>query len=388
MFRYWVGGLLAIIGSVALLANSYLLGNGAVRWAHEHDTWERAALAAGGAAVPWLLAVIPMLFSIVVITSHALSRFGQRFLIVLLWVIFFFYNFMMGTSNIAKLREEKVAEIAHKSEALDNTRDQLKNLKAQLAGIPQHRPADTVERLIEAEKNNKRWTSSGECTDATARASRDFCMNLRTLEGERDSALKADKLTTQIDALSSKIEAAPPVTTASADPFVDGVSEVTGMAQRSVRVLLAMATPVVLEVMGASCWKLAIILFGWTLKREETGESEREIEARRSVQKPALIQSPAAIKKAPVVSIDMLTARRQLCEYFFREHTRHIESGVLPEEDFYRHYGEICRQSNDAPLPVETFRRIAAKFVSTMEDIDGKKFYRGILPYMQNSDAA
>lgn len=382
-FRYGVGAFFALLGSIALTANSYLLGNGAIRWAHEHDVWERAALASGGAIVPWLLALWPLLFALVVASAGVLSKLGQRTLLLGLWAIFFCYNFAMGTSNIATLREEKVAQIGHTADTLSDKRARKNRLENQLAGIPQHRPAETVDRLLAAERANRRWMTTAECADATAKASRDFCDNYRTLEGEFAAAQSADKLNAELDTLIAELAAAPSATKDSADPFVAEVSGVTGYSERAVRVGLAMATPFILEVIGASSWKIAFLLFGWTLKRTEDGLGGEP------VFNPAPLMSPEKANASPVASLEALTRQRQIAEWVFRECATPVAGAPLSEHEWYEFYSSICRRQKDIPLPLESFRRIAGRNIGmTIQDVGAEKIYYGYMPLMPSESAA
>lgn len=376
-FRYSVGAFLALLGSIALLANSYLLGNGAIRWAHEHDFWERAALASGGSIVPWVLALWPLLFALITVDSGWLARQGQRTLLLGLWGIFFAYNFAMGTSNQATLREEKVAQIGHTADTQSDKRARKARLESQLAGIPQHRPAETVDRLLAAERANRRWTTTAECSDITARASREFCDNYRTLEGELAAARSADKLNAELDGLIAELAVAPAATRESADPFVTEMAAVTGYSERAVRVGLAMATPVILEVIGASLWKIAFLLFGWTLKQSAPAPDL----SGEPVFNPAPLVSPERANASPVASLAALTRQRQLAEYVFRECAAPVAGAPLSEREWYEFYCDICKRQKDVPLPLESFRRIAGRNIGmTIQDVGTEKVYIGYMP--------
>ncbi len=384
-FRYCVGAALALIGSIALASNSYLLGSGAIRWAHEHDPWERAALASGGAIVPWLLALWPLLFALVAVSAGLASRLGQRALLLVLWTVFFAYNFAMGTSNIATLREEKVAQIGHTADTASDKKARKARLESQLAGIPQHRPADTVDRLLAAERTNRRWMATAECANATAKPSREFCDAYRTLEGELAAARQADKLNDELDALIAELAAAPAATKDSADPFVIEVAGATGQSERTVRVGLAMATPFILEVVGASCWKLAFLLFGWTLRDDGKG-SDSDNEPKFN---SAPLMSPEKANAAPVASFEALTRQRQLAEWVFRECAKPVAGAPLSEREWYEFYSDICRRQKDVPLPVESFRRIAGRNIGmTIQDVGQEKVYFGYMPLMPSETAA
>lgn len=384
-FRPAVGAVFALIGSIALAANSYLLGNGAIRWAHEHDMWERMALAAGGAVVPWLLALWPMLFAIVAAASGFFSKFGQRVLILLLWVVFFFYNFMMGTSNLATLREEKVATINQAANTLGDKRKSRDNLQKQLDGIPQHRPAEQVAPLIQGEQLKRWYANSGECSDPKTRDQRAGCQNLEVLKGELGAAQTADRLIAQITNLDAQLASAPAVSKDSADPFVMEAAAATGFTERTVRVVLAMATPFILEITGASCWKIAIVLFGWSLKSDGNGSNTRT----EAVFNSAPLMSPEKANASPVASFEALTRQRQLAEWVFRECARPVAGAPLSEAEWYEFYVDLCRRQKDAPLPVEAFRRIASRNKGmTIQDVGQEKVYFGYMPLMPSESAA
>lgn len=387
-FRHVIGLMLAVISSTTLLANSYLLGSGAVRWASESDTYQVMALAAGGAAVPWLLAVFPMVFKPMLAEAGFFGRLAMRGLLMGMWVVFFAYNFVMGSSNIAKLREDKVADLHHQADTSQAKKEHRGDLKKQLDGIPQHRPAAAVDKLLEAERINKRWVSSGGCTDATAKASRDYCDAYHKLEAEHDYAIQADKLSPQIAELDGQLETASVTTADNADPWVDAASKETGVEGKSIRVMLAMATPVVLEIMGASCLKFAVVLLGLKLKVDEEQPVPEPRIARDSLGNQWAIPSPERANSAPVVPIAMLTRQHELCKWFWRECARPIAAGSLPEREWFDQYAEVCRRSKDTPLPLESFRRIAGRQHGIIiQSIDGETTYQGYLPSIPNEEA-
>ena len=55
-------------------------------------------------------------------------------------------------------------------------------------------------------------------------------------------------------------------------------------------------------------------------------------------------------------------------------------SGSLPEQQWYSHYERVCARSGDKPLPLESFRRIAARHVPRIQSIDGITIYCEVLP--------
>ena len=380
-----VGCIFAFLGTCALTANSYLLGSGAIRWAHQDDVFEQAALAVGGGLVPWILALLPMLLALVVIDRGFVTRWGQRGLVLLLWALFFAYNFSMGASNLSKLREDTVASADHSRDAVEDARASRVRKIVQLQQIPTHRPPEAVSALLDAKRNHPRWKSSDECRDATAKSSRAFCDEYKALESEMRNGQTASRLAAEVDELDARIAAAPPTATASSDPFVERVHRWTAWDKEDIRVMQSMATPVALEVAGAFCWKVAFLLFGWSLHR--VGEP-RSVGAEGDLP-PVQLYSPEAINARPVASLAALTRARHLAEWFFRECARPAPGGSLLEREWYEQYAEICRRHNDVPVPLENFRRIAAGCSGIIiQSIDGETHYQGYLPFVPTTQPA
>lgn len=389
--RYFAGAVLALAGSVVLLANSFLLGSGAVRWAAESDIYQMMALAAGGATIPWLLAVFPMVLKPLLAEARFVGRLGLRSLWIGTWVLFFTYNFVMGSSNIAKLREDKVAEHNHEATTNGNKSKRREELQKKLDGIAQHRPATAVNKLLEASRTQKRWETTTACTDISAKASRDFCDEYRKLESEHESALEADRVETEIAALDVQLEASTVTTADNADPWVDTASTYTGFTPRTIRVLLSMATPVALEVAGAICFHFAAIMFGlstsWKRKPEE--DEERSESPAGGQRRPYAIPSPEGIRSAQALTLDGLTRARQFCEYFFREFAKPVPIGSMPETEWYDLYSEwVKRHHRDVPVPIENFRRLASRLTGIrIQDLGEGTHYQGYLPVIQTNAA-
>lgn len=70
----------------------------------------------------------------------------------------------------------------------------LQALKAQLEAFHAVRPATVIEAAIDHAKQDRRWSSSKECTDATAVTSRAFCQFMADLRGELAAASEAQNL--------------------------------------------------------------------------------------------------------------------------------------------------------------------------------------------------
>lgn len=379
-FRTAVGCVLAAVGTVAVVANSYLLGAGAMRWAHDNDPFERWALGAGGAIVPTLLGTLPMLYGLFPSARGWVAGIGRGLLVAGLITMFLAYNFLMGTSNIAKLKEERIANEQHGAETVKAKKDKRLRLVGEIGDVPQHRPLKTVESAIAAEKTKLWFKNSKECAEPSSKDQREGCRLLQQLQGELEAARSKATLEAQVAELDEELAGAAPGNERTVDPFSAKASALTGWSQTDVRLLLAMLTPIALEVIGATCWKFAVALFGWPEKALQPSARPQQPQVAESPFNAAPLMSPDRANAASFQSNEEISAARRKAEWFFRECAKPVVGGSLAEKDWHEHYSKICRNTGDVPLSVGEFRRIASRFVPRISDVDGSTTYFEVLP--------
>lgn len=381
MFRTLIGWFCLLAGAVFLTVNSVILWRGAAKWAHDDVEWYAWGIVA--ALVPWAIAIMPALITETWRRVWVLKLPSAATMTVLaVWVVFIAYNIVNGAGAIGTQRAEKLADKAHAAETLDATRQRRAQLLKELSFIPEHRPREAVERLIAAEKANRRWQSTAECSQdaTTAKASREFCDGFRRLEAELASAKAAEKLTASLAEIDVRIASSSPVTTGGIDPQTEIIADVTSMDQAKIRRWLPAATPIVLEIGAATMWHFGFTIMGIGLgKRKDVPVAVLEPEPEHN---PAPLMSPEAIRRPTqqIAPLSKLTAQRLLCEAFFKTCTRHAPGAGELEAKWFGLYAEVCMRSNDVPLPIESFRRIAANFIPTISDLDGSVYYRDVLP--------
>lgn len=381
-----VGWALVVFGCLFLVANSIILFSGAFKFGH--DKLHKWVLGAAASIVPWVIAALPLAMTETWHNSRIWSWHFRRptFMsaaVVFVWLIFIGYNLAGGAGVIATSRLETVADRDKATETTQALRDQRARLQARLKGIPEHRPSAAVEKLIAAEKNNRRWSTSSQCADATAKASREFCDGVRRLEGEMENARAADRLNVQITALDGQIASAAP-TIASSDPQADLLHDATGWSKATIQLWLPAMTPIVLEIGAATCWHFGFLVLGISLRRKAAPAPQSASVA--AIFNPAPLMSPEKAK-AIHVPTTTLTRQRQLCEWFWRECSRPVAAGVMSEREWYEHYEAVCRRSNDQPLPLESFRRIAGRFIPRIGDVNGETHYFEVLPLIAEGAA-
>ena len=65
---------------------------------------------------------------------------------------------------------------------------ELKRVTTEIDALPRHRPVAVVDADLASQRQNARWLSTNQCTNATVKPSRDFCAAYRLLEGELATA--------------------------------------------------------------------------------------------------------------------------------------------------------------------------------------------------------
>ncbi len=385
--RYTIGGFCFAAGAVFLAVNSMILFEGAYGFGAGHAEHLRVGLGLAAGTVPWVLAVLPFVIST---TWKPFFRWKRpstaTFMAIFAWVVFVAYNLAGGAGVMATSRLETVAGRDKASETTAGLQSQRARLQGQVDAIPKHRPAATVERLVEAQKQDRAWSRSEQCTDATITASRAFCANLRSLEAEGENARAADRLIAAIAGLDAKLAAAAPVI-ASSDPQAELLHEMTGASKARIQLWLPAMTPIVLEVGAALTWYFGLLAIGMHHRPMDAAVPAAPVEPPPAVVfNPAPLMSPERANAA-AVPYAQLTRQRQLCEWFWKECSRPVAGGVMAEKDWFDHYEAVCARSNDKPLPLDSFRRIASRHVPRIGLVEGVTHYFEVLPLIAE-DAA
>jgi hypothetical protein len=151
----------------------------------------------------------------------------------------------LNRADITGLRLLKVETHADLRADLDRSREALK-------ALPAHRPVGTVLGEIEAFKQNGRWASSGECANATAWKSMNYCEGFFKLKAELAVSEQAEKLETkvaQLDTRLGKLDAES--ATKATDPQSQMLATLTGRSTEDVQMALTVLIALLVEL-GAS----------------------------------------------------------------------------------------------------------------------------------------
>lgn len=390
--RYIFGLFWLLAAFIFLCGNSTMMFEGAMAFASTFKL--QLVLGSVAIATPWVLAALPFQVGL---TFKKTWFFGVKrptfgtLVVFAAYGIFIAYNILNGSNALTTSR---VTVVAEKQSAFDDKkRDEEKrdSLKAEQKALGLYRPEATVAALIAAEKQSRRWTTSQQCTDATSKASREFCAALSILEAELATSRRAADLQTKIDAVDAKLSASK-----SASKEVDvqaaALARWTGRSQEDIWAGIGAFGPLCLEFGALTFLVFAGWCFGWD------HSLIRQIDAKGvnlTVQPdspPKLLQDREAMARAPAtitaLSTEAISRRAEICEWFFKNKARPVAGGSLPEEQWFSYYTDVCKASKDTPLPLETFRRMALRFVPQMTTIEDKFYYNGIMPLVGNEEAA
>lgn len=88
----------------------------------------------------------------------------------------------------------------------DTVARDIREAETKRAGLPKHRPASVVEQAINAIKQDRRWSTSKECTEATAEGSRQFCADYFAAKAELATSIEDQRLSNAIEKLKAESE--------------------------------------------------------------------------------------------------------------------------------------------------------------------------------------
>jgi hypothetical protein len=209
---------------------------------------EGQVLGAASAAADVLKALLPFF----VAWSWQSRRFVAALAGTLAFAFFAAFSLMSGIGFAAGNRTALVEAGDTRSQSYAGAKAEIARLETARISLPVHRPASVVQEALEGQKQNVRWRTTKECTDATEPVSREFCSAYFALRAELAAAEEADRLSGQITALQNKGEDLRAQGAGQdSDPQVSLLSRILGQAPEPVRLALTIAVALLVEI-GAS----------------------------------------------------------------------------------------------------------------------------------------
>lgn len=94
------------------------------------------------------------------------------------------FSLMSSSGFITEKRDSYAADRAATSGTYASVRKQLRDARQRLEVLGASRPVATIEAELASQRTNRRWSSSKQCTNATATRSRAFCATYNTSLGQ------------------------------------------------------------------------------------------------------------------------------------------------------------------------------------------------------------
>jgi hypothetical protein len=139
---------------------------------------------------------------------------------------------------------------------LESASADLADALSRLKALPQARPSGVIEADINRQKQDRFWTGSRGCAEASGPAARGFCKGIETLRAELAAAVEAERLREKADKLKTQIAALKNQGAGTdSDPQASLVSRFLGLSAGNVQ-------------SGTNLWLAVLIEFGAAFGRE------------------------------------------------------------------------------------------------------------------------
>ena len=270
---------------------------------------------------------------------------SQAMAAAVVWVVVTGYSMTSALGHAALNRLDTTGQRAVEANTYKDMRADAKRAQEQLAWIPQHRPAQTVQADISGIKGQRLWAATSGCTEIPGKTAREFCQQFHRLTAELASAQQAEKLELRISELNGKLSSASGGTVmAEADPQASVLSKLTGMDIASVQTALTIFVALLIEV--GSAFGMYVAFAYWRLsdqiapkRAEERGarvwQNEDEDLAAAQPQ-PAI---PAPIAQPRVWANDNRTNDNKVSDNKASE-IKAAAKPLVPDSDVQRFYRE------------------------------------------------
>jgi hypothetical protein len=159
------------------------------------------ALGAASVAFDALKALLPIWITI---------AFAQRRMLYVavastVFVLLFCGSLLSAIGFISATRGEKTGSRETLNARLEITQKELAELNIQISRLSGYPPIATIEANLAGTRQDKRWSSSRGCEDATAGPSRDFCKDYFSTRAQLSAAIEGNRITERRDTLNGEV---------------------------------------------------------------------------------------------------------------------------------------------------------------------------------------
>lgn len=341
---------------------------------------------AASAAADCMKALVPF-FLFAAIKNKAWS---QAIASVMVWFVVTAYSLTSAFGHAALNRFDVAGQRAHESQVYSDTRADMARAKEQLSWIPQHRPAEAVSAEIKSLKEERRWASTKNCADATAKKSIEFCQQYHGLVAELASAEQAVALEARIADAQAKLGSINGGTVmAEADPQAAVLAKLAGMKVEDVQLAMTVFIALLLEI--GSGFGMYIAFSQWRIydRHAPPAPIMATVSAAAAavpvVEEEQVSSAPVAIEKPrsgandnKSVAPQRLVAPENDVERFYKGRIEAQDGSSLTATALYEDYCAWCEEQEKEPLALPTFGREFGELGVQKAKIAGRIRYIGI----------
>ncbi len=268
---------------------------------------------------------------------------------ILLFVVCFSYSLTSSLGFAALNRADTTGSRTLQAQSYQDLRIELDRTRERLSKIGFVRPAGTVSSEIEAIKQNPRWLSTQECTNATVQPSMIYCESYHKLRSELAVSQEAERLDQRIAAIKKRLEGVQAGSAVKeADPQSAVLSQLSGASLDEVQIALTLLIAFLVEL-GASMGFYVAFSF-WGIQHKPIAKKpEPEIAA-----EPVPVAMP---RPEPYALPQPVEAPKSDVELFFNERIGREEGSSVMALTLYDDYCAWCEARNKQPLGLPIFNR-------------------------------
>lgn len=307
------------------------------------------------------------------------KMWSQAMAAAVVWLVVTAYSMTSAVGHAALNRLDTTGQRAVEAANYKDLRADAKRAQEQLAWIPQHRPAATVEADLNGMKSQRFWAATQGCTDATLKASRDFCQQFHKLSAELASARESAKLESRIAEITAKLgQATGPghgTVLAEADPQASVLSKLLGIDIDTVQTALTLFVALLIEI--GSGFGMYVAFAHWDIhgskdrgKRSGTHARDEDDERSGDLYAPVVAANDDSMLREPAVPVRQAQAAPRMLAQASSLAPRHEPE---PTDEYHEAADAVPAAP---PLPSRRPNANDNRVAHGVPDSDVQRFYR------------
>jgi hypothetical protein len=387
------------LGVLGVLAAGVLLAvSAAMNWSFGYQLgrthFDGQIYGAASVAADCMKALVPFFF-FAAIRNRMWSQAAASAVVL---VVVTSFSLTSALGHAALNRADTSGKRTHEAQSHKDLRTDLDRDRAQLAGIPQHRPSGAVQSELDGLKVKREWSWTAGCTDIKSKGNREYCQQIHSLLSELASAQQAAALDARIADNQAKLaQFQAGAHGAHADPQAAVLAKLASSFGPSIKVedvQMALTIFIALLLEVGSGLGMYIAFSQWRLDERMAPAAPAMATLATSTNQPVTIEAsaapalPAAVQPRVRISANdnrslpaastKLVAPENDVQLFYKERIETQDGSSLTATALYEDYCEWCEELKKEPLALPTFGREFGELGVQKAKIAGRVRYIGI----------